>query len=220
VSATLDRGRLLAWGTAVSLLTLIAYASRAAGGKPPKDAAYQYSTASGGIVQYALILGVVLVIARPRWELLALRRPAPLRRAISTGVLVYVTVLIVAYVVDQFSDPGREQGLTPDRWEPSRATPFVVNFVVFVAVAPAVEELTFRGLGYSLLAPLGPTAAILWVGLAFGLAHGLLEGLPILIAFGAGLALLRARTDSVYPGIVLHAAFNAIALIGSVSGWG
>jgi membrane protease YdiL (CAAX protease family) len=219
VTAALDRGRLTAWVVLVSLLTLLGYASRAAGGKPPKDAAYQYSTAAGGIVQYAIILAVVLVIARPRWGLLALRGPASYRRALSTGVLVYVAVLIVAYVVDQFSDPGREQGLTPDRWDPSRATPFVVNFVVFVAVAPAIEELTFRGLGYSLLAPLGPPAAILWVGLAFGLAHGLIEGLPILIAFGAGLALLRARTDSVYPGIALHAAFNAIALIGSVSGW-
>ena len=219
MTAAVDRGRLIAWTSLVALLTLIAYSSRAAGGKPPKDAAYQYSTAAGGIVQYAIILGVVLAITRPRWELLALRRPVSYGRAISTGVIVYVAVVIIAYVVDQVSDPGREQGLTPDRWDSSRATPFVVNFVVFVAVAPAIEELTFRGLGYSLLAHLGPTAAILWVGLAFGLAHGLLEGLPILIAFGAGLALLRARTGSVYPGIVLHAAFNAIALIGSVSGW-
>ena len=80
-----------------------------------------------------------------------------------------------------------------------------------------MEEVTFRGLGYSLLEPLGRMTAILWIGIAFGLAHGLVEGLPILIVFGAGLAFLRARTDSVYPGMVVHAAFNAIALLVSVT---
>src|SRR5207247_5320321 len=62
MSAALDRGRLTAWVALVSVLALLGYASRAAGGKPPKDAAYHYSTAASGIVQYAIILGVVLAI--------------------------------------------------------------------------------------------------------------------------------------------------------------
>ena len=41
--------------------------------------------------------------------------------------------------------------------------------------------------------------------------------LPILIVFGAGLALIRARSNSVYPGMIVHAMFNAIALIVSVT---
>ncbi len=217
MSATLDRGRLTAWTALVSVLALLGYATRAAGGKPPKDAAYQYSTAASGLVQYAIILAVVLAIARPDWGLLALRRPASYRRVLSTALLVFAAVYATSAIVSAYSDPGREQGLTPQHWDAGRAAPFAVNFFVFVAVAPAIEELTFRGLGYSLLAPLGSSAAILWVGLAFGLAHGLVEGLPILIVFGAGLALLRSRTDSVYPGMVVHAAFNAIALIVSVT---
>jgi membrane protease YdiL (CAAX protease family) len=136
---------------------------------------------------------------------------------LSTALLVFVAVYAASAIVSAYSDPGREQGLTPDHWDSHRATQFAVNFVVFVALAPVVEELTFRGLGYSLLAPLGSTPAILWIGLAFGLAHGLVEGLPILIVFGAGLAYLRSRTDSVYPGIAVHAAFNAIALVLSVT---
>ena len=38
----LDRGRLTAWLVLVGLLAVLGYASRASGGKPPKDAAYQY----------------------------------------------------------------------------------------------------------------------------------------------------------------------------------
>jgi membrane protease YdiL (CAAX protease family) len=217
VVSRLDRGRLTAWVAVVSVLALLGYASRAAGGKPPKDAAYQYSTAAAGVVQYAIILAVVLAITRPEWRLLALRRPVSYSRALSTALLVFAAVYAVGAVVSTYSDPGREQGLTPDHWDSHRAAQFAINFVVFVAVAPAIEELTFRGLGYSLLEPLGRAAALLWVGLAFGVAHGLVEGLPILIVFGSGLALIRARTSSVYPGMVVHAAFNAVALILSVS---
>ncbi len=217
MTARLDRGRLTAWIALVSLLTLLGYASRAAGGKPPKDAAYQYSTAVSGLIQYAIILAVVLAIARPHVELLALRAPSSYRRVLSTALAAFAAVYLTSAIVSAYSDPGREQGLTPTDWDPHRATPFAVNFVVFAAVAPVVEELMFRGLGYSLLQPLGRLTAILWIGVAFGLAHGLLEGLPILIVFGAGLAYVRSRTDSVYPGIAIHAAFNAIALIVSVT---
>ena len=217
VVTALRSGKLTAWVILVAVLALLGYASRAAGGKPPKDAAYQYSTAAGGLVQYAIILVVVLAITRPEWWLLALRRPRAWGRTLGAVVIVFVAVYAASAVVSAFGDPGREQGLTPTSWDSSRAVPFAVNFVIFVAVAPFVEELTFRGLGYSLLAPLGRLTAILWVGVAFGLAHGLLEGLPILIVFGCGLAWLRERSDSVYPGMVVHGIFNAIALIVAVS---
>jgi CAAX protease family protein len=210
-------GKLTAWVILVSVLSLLGYAGRAAGGKPPADAAYLYSTAASGFVQYAIILLVVVAIARPDWSLFALRRPRGWGRTLTAAALVFGAVYLTSAIVSAFGNPGREQGLTPQHWDSSRAVPFAVNFVVFVAVAPIVEELTFRGLGYSLLEPLGRLAAILWVGVAFGLAHGLLEGLPILIVFGCGLAYLRERSDSVYPGMAVHATFNAIALIVAVS---
>lgn len=217
MTGTLDRGRLIGWTGLVAALAILGYSARAAGGKPDDDVAYEYSTAVSGVIQYAIILGLVLLIARPDWSLLALRRPPSWGRAAGAGALALVAVFAANAVVQTYSDPGEEQGLTPDGWDSGRAIPFAVNFAVFVAVAPMVEELMFRGLGYSVLAPLGQWAAILWVGVAFGLAHGLVEGLPILIVFGAGLAYVRARTDSVYPGFVVHALFNAIVLIVSVA---
>jgi membrane protease YdiL (CAAX protease family) len=50
------------------------------------------------------------------------------------------------------------------------------------------------------------------VGIAFGVGHGLVTALPILTAFGIGLAFLRSRTGSIYPAILLHAVFNGFAL--------
>jgi membrane protease YdiL (CAAX protease family) len=55
--------------------------------------------------------------------------------------------------------------------------------------------------------------SILLVGLTFGLAHGLVEALLVLVPFGIALAVLRDRTDSTYPGMLVHGLFNGTALV-------
>jgi CAAX protease family protein len=211
-------GRLAAWLTLVGIQVLLGYGSRASGGKPPKDVVYHWSLAVGGLVQYAVFLAIVVAIAfeAPR-RLLALRRPRSWPRAIGLAAAVLVGTYVLGSILDPLLHPGREQGLTPSGWQSQHAVAFAVNFIVLAGVAPIVEELTFRGLGYSLLEKWGRPFAIVAVGVLFGLAHGLVEALPILVAFGIGLAWLRSRTDSVYPGILLHAAFNAIALTVAVT---
>ena len=209
--------RLAGWLAIVAALATLNYASRASGGKPPPNELYQWGTAVGGLVLFALILGVVLWLAHPdEREVLALRRPVSWPAALGLGLAVLVGIAIVSGVLDPLLHPGQEQGLAPTRWIPARAAPFVANFIVVAVVAPIVEELTFRGLGYSVLVRFGKPVAIVGVGVAFGLAHGLIEALPVLVLFGSGLAWLRSRTDSVYPGIVLHATFNGVSLLLSV----
>jgi membrane protease YdiL (CAAX protease family) len=212
-------GRLIAWLGLVGTLTLINYAGRAAGGKPPKNEVYHYSLALGGLVQYAIILALVLLIAgkRDRRETFALRAPASWPRALGLVLVVLVSVYVLTGVLSPILHPGREQGLSPSGWDSSRAGAFAASFLVLAFVGPIVEELMFRGLGYSLLQPYGKAIAIGGIGLTFGLVHGLVEALPILVAFGAGLAWVRSRSGSVYPGMLTHVAFNAIALTVAVT---
>ena len=80
-------------------------------------------------------------------------------------------------------------------------------------VVPFAEELFFRGLGVRVLAFLGSIWAILGTAVVFGLGHGLLVAMPVFIAFGAALGWVRLRSDSVWPGVVAHGLFNALALI-------
>jgi membrane protease YdiL (CAAX protease family) len=54
--------------------------------------------------------------------------------------------------------------------------------------------------------------SIVLVGVAFGLAHGLVEALLVLVPFGIALAWLRDRTASVVPGMLVHGLFNGAAL--------
>ena len=125
------------------------------------------------------------------------------------GILVWETL---ASLLPLPESPGKEQGITNVHWEPAHAGAFAANFVLFAAIAPFVEELTFRGAGQSLLRFLGRVPSIVLVGIAFGLAHGLVEALLVLVPFGMALAWLRDRTESVLPGMLVHAVFNGAAL--------
>ena len=218
-------GRLLAWFIFVGALTLLAYGARLTDTETPDDLAYRWSSSVAALIQYGIMLGILLLIARglPKRELFALRRPASWKRSLGLAALSLATIYLAAFVYERALsvfgnwDPSEEQGLVPNGWDSSRAPAFIAFFVVVTLVAPAIEELTYRGLGISLLLPWGAVLAIGATGLLFGAAHGLLVALPILTAFGLVVGWLRVRTNSVYPGIVLHGTFNAIALIASVA---
>jgi membrane protease YdiL (CAAX protease family) len=201
----------------MAALIALGYASRFVGGKPDPQVLYRWSTAVGGVIQEAIVVGLVLAIAGSRRDLLALRRP----RSIPTALRLLGVSLVLVYAFEvaysHLAHPGNEQGLTPAHWEPRHALAYVVNGIVICTVVPFAEEVTFRGLGYALLERFGRWPAILAVGLAFGLAHGLVVSLPIIVAFGCVLAWIRARTGSVYPGMLLHATFNLIALVAAVT---
>ncbi len=212
-------GRLLAWGILVGLLAAAGYASRLADGDVPDDLLYRWSTAIGGLIQYVIMFVLILLIARGLdRRLLGLVRPAAPGRAVLLALAALVVIVAATMALSPFLDAGKEQGLVPNGWHSSRAVPFVVNAAVVVIVAPFVEELLYRGLGFGLLAPfLGPWPSILITGVAFGLAHGLVVGLPVLSIFGITLGWLRWKTGSVYPGMIVHALFNAAALGAAVA---
>ena len=215
-----DPAKTIAWLTLAGSLAALAYASRLVGGSPDRDVLYRYEVAFGAVFQYGLMLGIVLLIGRgiPKRELFALRRPRTgFWATVGFAALTLGVIIAISALLEQVANAGEEQGLTPDHWDPSRAGAYAANFVAIAVVAPIVEELTYRGEGFTLLSAYGRWVAILGTGLAFALGHGLLVGLPVLLVFGVGLAWLRDRTDSVFPGIALHSIFNGAALIAAVT---
>jgi membrane protease YdiL (CAAX protease family) len=214
------RSALAAWTGFIAVFATLSYSIRFTEGKPPKDLLYQWSTVASALIQFAVIGLIVYAIAGlgQRRQLLALRRPTSWWLALGIGVAIAIGMTVLTVALDPVLHPGREQGVTPDVWRPDRAAEYVANGLVICVVAPIVEELAFRGLGFSLLVRFGKWTAIILVGVAFALAHGLVEAFPFLAAFGAGLAYLRSRVDSVYPGMIVHSLFNATALTLAVSG--
>jgi membrane protease YdiL (CAAX protease family) len=98
--------------------------------------------------------------------------------------------------------------------------------VLTIVGAPFFEELFFRGLFLKglvrVFAPIAPgpsgrrtlavAGAVVVDGLVFGLAHGELEQLAGLAAFGIILAVVSYRTGRLGMNMVAHATFNALAL--------
>jgi membrane protease YdiL (CAAX protease family) len=213
-----DPKRLAWWGALVLALITLQYASRhGSSGSSSPDPLYQWSFLAASIGQELFFLIVIFAIAGFRLRPFALRRPRSLQAAAALVAVVFVAVNVFEAVYVSLVHPGNEQGLTPSHWEPQHAAAYVANGIVICTLVPFVEELTFRGLGFHLLEPFGRWFAIVATGILFGLSHGLVLELPIIAAFGCLLGWLRARTGSVFPGMVLHAAFNLFALVAAVT---
>ena len=83
-----------------------------------------------------------------------------------------------------------------------------------VALVPLIEELLFRGLFlFGLERRYGPGFALLASACLFGIVH--MGAVPAVYATVAGLCLggLALTTRSVWPGIALHAAINAVPVL-------
>jgi len=86
--------------------------------------------------------------------------------------------------------------------------------ILSVTLAPLMEELFFRGFLYPVLARrLGLPVAVFFTALGFALLHVAQLGFawgPVLVIFLVGfvLTMVRARTNSVAAGVVIHMAYN------------
>ena len=91
--------------------------------------------------------------------------------------------------------------------------------ILSVTLAPLMEELFFRGFLYPVLARrLGLPVAVFLTALGFALLHAAQLGHawgPVLVIFlvGVVLTLVRAKTNSVAAGVLIHMAYNGTITI-------
>lgn len=181
---------------------------------------YDGGLAVAGAIQYAIIVLIAVGIARmfpSPINALGLRRFHT--RWVWISLVVVLATLAVGIALEPILHGGEEQGLAPDEWQPEHATAFVVNSAMIVLVAPFVEELFFRGIGVRALTVFGTMTAIVLSGIVFGAVHGVLGALPPLALFGIGLAWIRVRSGSIWPGFIAHAAYNGIGVAFLVLSW-
>ncbi len=136
-------------------------------------------------------------------------------------IVVYLFYLPFSHLIHNFNGPS--QKLTGG----SHGGGFVVIALATVLLAPAMEELFFRGLLFKsllrLLSPSGITVgtartvgvvlAVIVDGLLFGLAHGEWVQLAGLAFFGMILATVSFRTGRLGMNMVAHASFNLVAVL-------
>ena len=85
----------------------------------------------------------------------------------------------------------------------------VIDFLAVVLMAPLVEELLFRGVIYDALCAFVPAgAAVVFQAMLFGSTHGTLLWILYSTLIGCVLGYVRKRTNSLWPCILMHGAFN------------
>ena len=142
--------------------------------------------------------------------------------AIGVGGQILVAIMYAPFQHDIKNFNGPSQKLTGA----SHGAGFVVIAIATVLLAPAMEELFFRGLLLKALVRLftklgavggarvaGVVLAVIVDGLLFGLAHGEWIQLAGLATFGAILAAVSYRTGRLGMNMVAHASFNLVAII-------
>jgi len=140
-------------------------------------------------------------------------------RLIAAGAFLAITVLLVSSFFPTPSDSPLEKLLT--------TTPSLVMFVVFgIAAAPILEEIIFRGFLFTALMDLFGwrvavvITSVLFAGLHLSQLRGNWPAVIVIFLVGFVLTLVRYRTDSLIPSVIMHTAYNAmifgISAIGTV----
>lgn len=180
--------------------------------------------------QGVLLAGLVwfLQVHRRGWNEAFGFLSSPTVPALAKGVVLALFVLPVAYALQWVSALGlRKLGIpvvaqssvevllrSGSGWQRACIALFAVG------LAPAVEEMLFRGVFFCFVRDLGrPRLALVGSAVLFGLVHNNLAALIPLTVFGAALAWLYARTGNLLACIAAHATFNLAPFLLLAFGW-
>lgn len=160
--------------------------------------------------------GVLIMIAvrRRSGVLFGITRVAPRWVAIAfvIGICVVALNLGVTTLVSMTTDAADVQG-----GYQSAATSGIAGFVGAIilgaVVTPIGEEFLFRGVLFTLLTRYGVWLAAILSSILFALSHGINLATPVAVIVGLAAAWLMHKTQSVWPGVVVHAVNNASSSI-------
>jgi uncharacterized protein len=186
----------------------------------PSSISFQAVTLSEALVYGAFLLAAWIIALRRRGASLGSAgfRPVHLQAVLAMIPLTIAIILLDGFVIrltdNFFGDvpTAREQlGLGSLKITTGA---FVSLLIVGAVIAPAVEELLFRGLLYGYLrSRRGRAFALLISSAVFAALHLIPALMPSLFLFGLVLAVVYERYGSLYPCVVLHALNNAIIFV-------
>lgn len=171
-------------------------------------------------VWWLCVIGFVYWLLTRRYGLgfsfaLRLDGRADIGHYLPLGVLLAFTVGAVSIVLPKPAVETPFEQLLDDR------TTLAALGLFAVFVAPAVEELFFRGFLFEPFEQrMGPLVAVLATSLPFTLVHGdqyawQWQHMALLTGVAAVFGILRSRTQSLWPPILVHAGFNATQVVGT-----
>lgn len=147
---------------------------------------------------------------------LAVGRTSPswLLAGLAAGVAVHPVATALREGVERLSPtPGEQLRQKLALLGHEHALDVVVLFLVIGAIGPLFEELFYRGVLYTRVAWARGSAAAGWLSSAgFVFAHGDVRDWPSLFLVSALITWFRARSGSLWAGVLAHAGFNGSTL--------
>ncbi|MDT8915452.1 type II CAAX endopeptidase family protein [Amycolatopsis sp. PS_44_ISF1] len=144
-------------------------------------------------------------------------RAIPLRWvfiALGCGLLALVLtrVIGVLYVAISGSTAGDVQGDYQSATVAGGA-PFALYLLGIAVLTPLGEEFLFRGVLATALTKYGSWVAVLGSAVVFALVHGINLALIPAVVVGVLNGVLLVRSESVWPGVIVHAVNNGLGAV-------
>ncbi|QJC50950.1 CPBP family intramembrane metalloprotease [Paenibacillus albicereus] len=176
-------------------------------------------TLTGLTIAVVLLAGVYIVALRPNqasWAEVGLRRFPP---RYGWRILLWLLALIALSVAAVYGTSLLGNTVDNSKTESLKQNAALAGLLIGIVsagiVSPVYEEIFYRGFIYRWLRTrTGRTGAIVLSSLIFTLAHyPTLNAMPVNFLSGIVLAWTYERTGSVVPGMIVHGAFNTIAVL-------
>jgi len=175
-----------------------------------------------GVAFLCTLYAMVFVYDRekPASEVLGLRRPSLVLAglALAIGVSLHGPLTLIADVIySRFPLSDQDMQTMRELLTASRLRDQIAVVAAAGVVGPVVEEVFFRGALYRHVRRVHPPGLTLFgVSLLFAAAH--LDPRSFLPDFLGGLAMgyVRVLSGSLWPAILLHAAFNTVSMLVAV----
>jgi uncharacterized protein len=178
------------------------------------------ATLAQDVCVVAAAIGVAAFTARPRPWHFGLRA-APLKLAVAMAFMGTVAFFVFELVYNAVFTPRNPQKTVENLGADRNTTLLVIGALLVVALAPACEEIFFRGVLFRVLR----VRMTFWLaaaidGVLFGLVHGVNAAFPILVILGVVLCWVYERSGTLFATIAIHSLNNAIAYGATTShGW-
>ena len=168
----------------------------------------------GMILAPTLMMATVLTTSLKHSLRIRLANPWTLPIAALLGVALHPTYVMLAGLIS-YAYPISEQAAAAMKPFTDQISSAPLMSVIFLmAIVPAIcEELAFRGFIFGgLVRDRGKLRAVLVTAIMFGISHGVLQQSICATFMGLLLGYIALKTGSVLPGILIHAANNALSV--------
>ena len=157
-------------------------------------------------------IAIIFAIRKVAWVELGLRRFERNALALGCGLLVGTYILVIINNLIMVALGVVTQADTIINMLGEIDSPFLFAFVT-VIVAPVTEELFFRGFLFKgLREKYGWVNALMFSSLIFAIFHGQIATLIPTFLLGALFAYMYQRTESIFPGMLLHFTVNSMGV--------